>query len=208
MWHKVLNTWNIVRYTLYLPIYDLIAARFEPFRQLSISRMQKFSSTKVLLVGAGTGLDFKFFPKDVDLVSTDITPIMVRSQRARAQHLGMNIQCQVEDVHDLSFPDASFDVVVLHLIFAVVPDPNLCMQEVARVLKPGGQILVFDKFHSSHRPPSLIKRTIGFITNVLFSNINRTVDELVMYSRCELVFETEVWLNGIFRVLELQKPIH
>jgi len=206
MWHRVLNIWNVVRYTVYLPIYDGVAARFEPFRKLSISRMRTHSNQKVLLVGAGTGLDFKHFPKDVELVSTDITPMMVNYQRIRARHLGMNIECRVEDAHDFSFPDKSFDAVVLHLIFAVVPNPELCMQEAARVLKPGGQILVFDKFHSGQRPPNLMKKALGFITNVLFSNINRTVDELVRYSRCELVFETDVWLKGIFRVIELKKP--
>jgi ubiquinone/menaquinone biosynthesis C-methylase UbiE len=77
------------------------------------------------------------------------------------------------DARNLTFPDASFDAVIMHLILAVMPQPELGLKEAARVLKSGGRIAIFDKFLRDEEQPSNARRFLNLITGTLFSDINR-----------------------------------
>ena len=61
------------------------------------------------------------------------------------------------DGHSLAVPRAAFDAVVLHLILAVIPDPVRCLREAARALRPGGRVVVFDKFVRGERTPLVLR---------------------------------------------------
>ena len=128
------NTWNRIRYTLYTPGYDLIAQYFKDSRRKSIESLEIKSGDKVLIIGAGTGLDLEFLPKDCDIIATDITPSMIYRIKRRNRTLNRNVQAMVMDGQSLGFPDTSFDFVILHLILAVIPDPIACIKESERNL--------------------------------------------------------------------------
>jgi len=98
----------------------------------------------VLPLGVGTGLNPPHLPAKHRYVGLDLTAAMLA--RARWRAAALNFSVLRDDAQSLPFADASFDVAVLHLILAVVPAPTPCLAETARVLKPGGQVLVFDKF--------------------------------------------------------------
>lgn len=98
----------------------------------------------VLVNGVGTGLDLPHLPAQHRYVGLDLTPAMLR--RAILRGPGLQFRAVLGDAQRLPFAAESFDCVVLHLILAVVPEPRHCLAETARVLRPGGTILVFDKF--------------------------------------------------------------
>lgn len=112
---------------------------------------------------------------------------MVERMQSRARQLGRNITTDVMDGQKLPIPDASFDAVVLHLILAVIPDPNACLREVARVLRPGGRAVVFDKFVPDEQSPSLARRGLNVLTAALFSSIIRRLAPLVQATDLEII---------------------
>jgi ubiquinone/menaquinone biosynthesis C-methylase UbiE len=86
------------------------------------------------------------------------------------------------DGHALKFPDASFDAVILHLIVAVIPDPVKCLREAARVLRPGGRAVIFDKFVPDDQRPPLALRLPNPLTSLFGTEITRKLGPLLAES--------------------------
>ena len=132
-------------YTLIAPFYDaVLTAATRSARIRSLAPLNAAPAGRVLLAGVGTGLDLPHLPVQHHYVGLDLTAAMLARSRPRATAL------RYHPVHGstlaLPFADASFDHCVLHLILAVVPDPLHALQEAIRVTRPGGSLLVFDKF--------------------------------------------------------------
>jgi phosphatidylethanolamine/phosphatidyl-N-methylethanolamine N-methyltransferase len=82
--------WNGLRYTVWAPAYDALvrAAGFDAARRLSIDRLRLAASDRVLIVGAGTGLDLDFLPSNVHVTAIDVTPAMLKHLERRAAGAG------------------------------------------------------------------------------------------------------------------------
>ncbi len=204
MLQQIATHWNRIRYTLYAPIYDLVAGAFAPYRQRSLQRIQN-THGRILLIGAGTGLDLPYLPKTAQIVATDLTPALLVQLQWRAARLGLQVESRVMDGQAADLPDEQFDLIVLHLILAVIPNPVLCLQEAERMLKPGGQLLIFDKFYSGGEKTSVLRRLLNLITSFLFSSINRRIEKLVASTSLSLVENSPAAFGGVFRLIELRK---
>ncbi|NDK56646.1 class I SAM-dependent methyltransferase [Pontibacter fetidus] len=200
------NTWNRLRYTLYLPIYDLIADRiFRKYRKRSVELLNAKPSDAILLLGAGTGLDLPYMQQYTNLTAIDITPGMITKLQQRAEKLGVTIDAQVMNGQQLAFADNSFDAVVAHLILAVIPDPIACIKEVERVLKPGGTVMIFDKFLPDGQKPTIARHFFNQIAGTLFSDINRSIGTIVSHTNLTIELNEPAALNGTFRLVRLRK---
>lgn len=200
--------WNRLRYTLWAPAYDVVArvAGFNTARRLSIARLRLAPDDRVLMVGAGTGLDLDFLPSNVHVTAIDVTPAMLKQLERRAAAAGRSVTARVMDARQLAFPDASFDAVVMHLILAVMPQPERGIREAVRVLKPGGRIAVFDKFLREGERPSLRRRLLNAVAKPLFSDLNRRLGPMMAGTPLLLEHDEPVALGGAFRVVTLAKP--
>ncbi len=196
-------------YTLIAPVYDLIVQRaFDRFRRRSLERLplQPEQPAEVLISGIGTGLDIPHLDPAARYVGVDLTPAMLaRAQRRAEARPELEIELMEGDAMDLPFEDERFDAVVLHLILAVVPDSARALSEAARVLRPGGRILVFDKFL---RPGerAWLKRMINPLirhlatrTDVVFEELLEDCDDL------HCLRDEPALAGGWFRHIELQK---
>lgn len=199
------NRWNRIRYTVWAPIYDLVAGGFRPQRRRSLSLLDLQPGESVLLLGAGTGEDLPFLPAGAAVTAIDITPAMVERVRRRASCLGLAVDARVMDGQRLAFPDASFDAVVLHLILAVIPDPVACIREVARVLKPGGRVVVFDKFLPDGARPSFWRRAFNVVANLLFTDVTRRLGPLLAAGGLHLVRREPAAYGGFFEIALAQR---
>lgn len=195
------NSWNRIRYGLISPFYDVVGRLLDRGRRLSIKLVDPKPGEHILIIGAGTGLDFPYLPRDAHITAVDLTPAMLQRAETRARKLNLPVSLHVMDAHRLDLPDASFDVVLLHLILAVVPDPHACIREAARVLRPGGRIGIFDKFLPDNTRPSLIRRLLGYITDALFSDINRQVEPLLSEAGLVQIRNESANLGQIFKVV-------
>jgi phosphatidylethanolamine/phosphatidyl-N-methylethanolamine N-methyltransferase len=197
--------WNRLRYTVWAPAYDALvrAAGFDAARRLSIDRLQLAPSDRVLIVGAGTGLDLDYVPSDVHVTAIDVTPAMLKHLERRAAGAGRSETTRLMDARQLEFPDSSFDAVVMHLILAVMPQPERGLREALRVLKPGGRIAVFDKFLRDEERPSLNRRLLNAFAKPLFSDMNRRLGPLIAGTSLVIEHDEPVAFGGTYRVVTL-----
>src|SRR5688572_21151687 len=200
--------WNRLRYTVWAPAYDAIAraAGFDTARGLSIDRLRLASGDRVLIVGAGTGLDLDFLPSDIDVTAIDVTPAMLKQLERRAAGTGRSVTARIMDARQLAFSDSSFDAVVMHLILAVMPQPERGLREAVRILKPGGRIAVFDKFLGDEERPALKRRVLNAIAKPLFSDLNRRLGPLIAGTPLVIEHDEPIAFGGTYRVVTLLKP--
>ena len=197
-------------YTLIAPIYDrVVDSAFDGFRRRSLERLalDPESRPDVLISGVGTGLDIPHLPPGPRYVGIDITPAMLaRAEKRAQQRPELDIELRLGDAMELPFEDRSFDAVILHLILAVVPDSQRALAEAARVLRPGGRILIFDKFLRPgerawlKRMLNPLLRHVATRTNVVFEELLEACDDL----RC--LRDEPALAGGWFRHIELHKP--
>jgi phosphatidylethanolamine/phosphatidyl-N-methylethanolamine N-methyltransferase len=198
------NRWNRIRYSVAAPIYDLVV-RFGRQRRRSIELLALCPGERVLIVGAGTGADLPFLPAGVEVVAGDITPAMVARVRRRAAALGRAVTAEVMDGQALPLPDATFDAVLLHLIVAVIPDPDACLREAARVLRPGGRAVVFDKFAPDDGPPSLLRRALNLLANPIATDITRRLGPLLAGTGLRMVHREPAAFRTLFEIALLRR---
>jgi phosphatidylethanolamine/phosphatidyl-N-methylethanolamine N-methyltransferase len=195
-------------YTLLAPIYDsMVSSSTETMRSESLKRLKLFKNRKILINGIGSGLDIPFLPSSHDYTGTDITPSMLSKARKRAENSNVNIKLDEADVMKLPYEEDSFDIVLMHLILAVVPHPLKALQEASRVLKPGGKIFILDKFLRpgqlalTRRILNVFIKHLATRTDVVFEHLHDECTEL------KLITDIPVSMSGWFRSIELQKEI-
>ncbi|MGA9665677.1 MAG: class I SAM-dependent methyltransferase [Gallionella sp.] len=191
-------------YSLIAPIYDLVVSRaLMHARALSLQALPADAAGKVLLSGIGTGLDLPLLPPLHRYTALDFNAAML--SRAKPRGTGLQVDWVLGDSMALPFADAQFDHVVLHLIVAVVPHPAQCLSEAARVLKPGGTIILFDKFLRPNKLALLrrvlnpLSRRIATRMDVVFEDVLSAVPQL------RTVSDVPLLAGGWFRGIVLQK---
>lgn len=191
-------------YTLFAPFYDLmISAATRPARTVSLRALGDVTGQTILVDGIGTGLDIPLLPSGAEYIGVDYTPAMLR--RARGKCAGKNVALHAGDAMALPYADDTFDAVIMHLILAVVPKPQQALAEAARVLKPGGRILIFDKFlRPGQAAPlrRLISPLLGQLatrTDVVFEGLLAGCPQLAVVS------DTPAMAQGWFRRILLRK---
>lgn len=192
-------------YTLLAPLYDaVVAAATARPRAHSLARLSLGGPPlDVLIGGAGTGLDLPLLPRAHRYVALDLTAGMLARARGRAGDL--DLAFVQGDSLRLPFPDAGFDAVVLHLIVAVVPRPADCLREAARVLRPGGRVLIFDKFLKPNEAAPL-RRALNPVVSRLATRLDVTFEPLLAAAPAlEKVSDEPALAGGWFRRIELRK---
>ena len=192
-------------YTLVAPFYDaFLTAATRGARKRSLAALAEGPPRDVLLLGVGTGLDLPHLPAQHRYVGIDLTAAML--VRARPRAAGLHFAPLRGDVQRLPFHNASFDSIVLHLILAVVPEPALCLAEAVRVLKPGGQLLVFDKF--LRRGEAGWKRLLNPLTRHVATRLDVVFEDVLdAVGGLDLKSNEAALASGWFRLIRLQKPI-
>lgn len=191
-------------YSLIAPVYDLVIERpMRAARKHSLSALPTEAVGKVLLSGIGTGLDLPLLPTLHHYTALDFNAAML--SRARLRGADLQVDWILGDSMALPFSDAHFDCVVLHLITAVVPEPQRCLSEAARVLKPGGAVILFDKFLSPQQTAPIrrlltpLSRRIATRMDVVFEEVLRAAPDL------EIISDVPMLAGGWFRGIVLRK---
>jgi ubiquinone/menaquinone biosynthesis C-methylase UbiE len=138
--------------------YDEIASQYEKrvwFDQhiLGMARLKKKllskANGKILEVACGIGSNIPFLPVGSEVTAVDLSPRMLEVAKENATKHGLNIHLAVMDAEHLDFPDGSFDTVVSTLSTCIFPNPIKALQEIQRVCRPNGLILLLEHGHSS-----------------------------------------------------------
>lgn len=142
---KELETGQVAKaYDRWAPVYDLVFGPvFERGRRAAIEAAEGIGG-RILEVGVGTGISLPDYATRNRVFGIDISEPMLRKARTRVVELGLShIEgLAVMDAERLDFADESFDVVVAQYVVTAVPNPEAALDEFARVLRPGGEIVL------------------------------------------------------------------
>ncbi|HJN50790.1 MAG: class I SAM-dependent methyltransferase [Pseudomonadales bacterium] len=162
------------------PNFDLMSAkgpekRWAPWKQDLFSSMDGH----ILFMALGTGLDIAAFPPNRDITAIDISPKMIEQAQDRVDAYDGEIKVHAMDVHELTFDDAEFDQVFTSCTFCSVPNPIEGLKSLRRVMKPDGELHMFEHTGSRCFPFNLMMEVMTPLTRKLGPEMNRkTVDNV------------------------------
>jgi phosphatidylethanolamine/phosphatidyl-N-methylethanolamine N-methyltransferase len=193
--------------------WDAAAKNFDRFtfgddRRLGPYKRRLFSKIRgaTLMVAAGTGNDFRFFPPGQSIIAIDISPRMLNRAAVKASHYEGKIELRQMDVCELRFPDNSFDTIVTVCTFCSVPKPIAGLRELYRVLKPGGQILMFEHVRSRIPPLGVLLDLMTPLSRRFGPDLNRNTVGNLQRAGFRLRREENVYLD-IVKIIEGVKDL-
>ena len=140
-----LDTHGVAKaYGRWAPVYDFVFGPvFARGRSAAVEAAERVGG-RVLEVGIGTGISLPSYRPSTRVFGVDISEPMLEKARERVAELGLrNVEgLAVMDAEHLDFPDDSFDVVMAQYVVTAVPNPEAALDEFARVVKPGGEIVL------------------------------------------------------------------
>jgi phosphatidylethanolamine/phosphatidyl-N-methylethanolamine N-methyltransferase len=147
-------------------VYDLVfGPTLHPGRIEAIEKMNIQPGDRVLEVGVGTGINLSMYPASCTVTGIDLSAPMLDKARERILNKGLrNSRVMEMDAAHMTFPDESFDVVYAPYLISVVPDPVQVAQEMRRVCRRGGRIVVLNHFKSENAILSRIETAISPLT--------------------------------------------
>jgi ubiquinone/menaquinone biosynthesis C-methylase UbiE len=157
---------------------------------------------QVLEVACGTGKNFRFYPSATDLVAVDLSQKMLETARQRARTLGLEVVFATMDGEQLAIRDRSVDTVLSSLTLCTFPNPINALQEMSRVCRPEGQILLLE--HGRSRQEWLGRwqdRRAGRHAQALGCNWNREPLELGRQAGLQLIWAQRTFF-GIIHLIE------
>ncbi len=186
------------------PLYDaVVAAPLAAARRASLAQIPASGRLQILLSGAGTGLDLLHVPSCHRYVATDLVEAMLARARARARSLDCTLVRA--DSACLPFAHERFDIVILHLIVAVVGQPAAVLAEAARVTRCGGTLLVLDKFLSRSQPAPL-RRLLSPLVGQLATRLDVVFEDvLACVPQLGVTSDQPALAGGWFRRIALRK---
>ena len=201
-------------YSRWAPIYDLIFnLPFHPGRSAAARAANAAAgpNSEMLVVGVGTGLELSLLSSTAHVTGIDLSAPMLKVARERVERLGLNQvkALQVMDATALDFEPGSFDVALAPYVMSVVPDPRRVLDEMWRVLKPGGEIVVVNHFAANSGIRAQIEAAmeksagwLGWHPQFPYSAVG---DWIAARPDVELLERREIAPLGLFTLLRIGK---
>jgi len=197
-------------YTLWAPLYDLMLKQAtRAARARNLAELGALDGKALAIIGIGSGLDLDLLrlqaAPPARCIGLDITRAMLKRAQVRGATCPFPVQLIEADAMSTPLKDAQFDIVLLHLILAVVPHPEQVLAEASRILKPSGHILIFDKFlHQDQIAP--IRRMISPLLSQLATRTDVEIEPLLAaHPELATIRNEPLLANGWFRGITLIK---
>jgi phosphatidylethanolamine/phosphatidyl-N-methylethanolamine N-methyltransferase len=198
-------------YARWAPVYDVVYDRLTaPARRAAVNAAMR-CGTKILEVGVGTGLSLGDYPKHAHVMGIDLSEHMLRRAVRKTQRRGwQHIEgLAVMDACNLGFQDHSFDAIVSQFVITLVPDPEKALDEFARLLKPGGEIILVNHFGAHKGLTAKMEQKVAPLVAKIGWSSTFQVTRVKKWAEAHgmVTFEDErpLFPAGFFRIVRLKK---
>ncbi|MDX2309074.1 MAG: class I SAM-dependent methyltransferase [Hyphomicrobium sp.] len=197
-----------VAYRRWAPVYDhTFGAVSTAARKHAVEVINREHEGNVLEVGVGTGLSLPGYKKDLQIVGIDLSAEMLVKARQRAEEHGL---ANVAGLHEmeasnLKFPDESFDTVVAMFVMTVVPEPERVMQELSRVTRKGGEVLLVNHFSQEEGVRGWVERRMAPLAEIIGWRPVFDVARVMGCPELTLVEERPMRPWGLFTLMRFKK---
>jgi phosphatidylethanolamine/phosphatidyl-N-methylethanolamine N-methyltransferase len=194
-------------YRRWAPVYDETFGAFTRLGRRKLVRHVNRRAGSVLEVGVGTGLSLPAYAAHLRVTGVDFSADMLERARTRvAEKKLTHVDSLLRmDARELDFPDDHFDTVVAMHLISVVPEPERVMAEMARVCKPGGEVLILNHFLHEKGALAALGRTLAPLANHLGWHSDFPIERALTSDALELVEERRSPPLGMFTRLHLRK---
>ncbi|ARQ09327.1 phosphatidylethanolamine N-methyltransferase protein [Rhizobium etli] len=198
-------------YQRWAPVYDRVYRGILRDGHRKLAALAAAAGTDILEIGTGTGLTLAHYPSRCRVTGIDISEHMIA--RAREKVRRENLQhvraLEVMDAHVLRFADKSFDVVCLPFVITLIPEPERALDECARVLRPGGEIILASKLGDGAGLQGAIEAAVApLVRHIGWSSAFR-IHRIVAWAERRGDFSTAdilpVFPNGFFKIVRLKQ---
>ena len=176
--------------------------RWKPHKQKLFSNMQG----KILFMALGTGLDIPAFPPGQDITAIDISPKMLAEAQKRIVAYDGTIRAEVMDVHEMPFAEGSFDQVFTSCTFCSVPHPVEGLKALYRVLKPGGELFMFEHTGSRLHPFRAMMDLMTRLSEKVGPSMNRNTTGNVRAAGFQIIEVENVFLD-VVKTIKAIRPV-
>jgi ubiquinone/menaquinone biosynthesis C-methylase UbiE len=186
--------------------YDFMTG-FGPDKRWAPHKKELFSHMRgrILFLALGTGLDIQFFPPRQNILAIDISPKMIEAAADRVAAYSGTLKVQQMDVHDLEFDDAFFDQVYTSCTFCSVPNPIDGLKSLLRVMKPGGELRMFEHTGSVYFPFKQMFDLMNPFSSRAGPNVNRPTVANVDAAGFTIRNVFPVYLD-VVKMIQAEKP--
>ena len=179
--------------------FDLMAGygpekRWEPAKRRLFSQM---GDGRILFLAIGTGLDVPFFPPGRKITGIDISDGMIEKAKSRVAEYDGEIELRQMDVHEMPYEDGEFDQIFTSCTFCSVPRPVEGLEALRRVLKPGGELHMFEHTGSAYFPFNVMMNFMTQFSKRVGPDMNRTTVENVVAAGFQLDHVEHVFLDVV-----------
>ena len=150
-------------YTSYSGVYDHIFGKiFHESREACVRNLRIRPEEKILEVGVGTGIALEYYPKNCEIIGIDLSSGMLAKARQRQSHYHLDhVRLMLMDAGKMDFADDSFDTVMAAYVVTAVPDYRKVVNEMIRVCKPGGRIIMLNHFSNGNKLIAAVEKVIS-----------------------------------------------
>lgn len=194
-------------YRRWAPVYDATFGRITRMGRNRAVETINARRGRVLEVGVGTGLSLSRYAPHLEVTGIDYSEDMLDVARRRVadENLHQVRELRQMDARTLDFPDNHFDTVVAMYLVSVVPDPERVMAEVARVCKPGGQVVIVNHFARDHGFLAWVERLFAPLADKLGWHSDFARARIMGEPSLQVAEESRMAPFGLFTFLRLQK---
>ncbi len=194
-------------YRRWAPVYDYTFGKVSTAGRRHAVEIINGSAGKVLEVGVGTGLSLPEYKPHLSITGIDLAPEMLQKARERVEAENLkNVTGLYEmDAGNLQFADASFDTVVAMYVITVVPDPAKVMRELARVVKPGGVVMLVNHFSQEEGVRGWVERKMAPFADLVGWHSVFDVSRVMICDDLKLMERRSLRPWGIFTMMRFHK---
>lgn len=194
-------------YRIWARFYDRIYVRLLARAQREAVDAAVACGRDILEIGVGTGLTLPYFPPDRRVVGVDLSEDMlgVANRKVQDQHLCAVVGLSVMDACRLGFADEVFDAVTAQFVITLVPDPEQALDEMDRVLKPGGEIVISSRLIDSSGISAAFWAALAPLAKALGWSTDFKVSRITDWGQSTGRYETVHVGRGYFKVVRLKK---